>query len=364
MTPRRVATLLVAGFIVIVFAVWLSSKRHLERATSAGDPVLPGLERALNSITEVRLAKGDETRTTLKKGAAGWTVGERGYPADSGKVRKFLLDLAALDVVEEKTRTPANFPVLGVEDVNSPKASGTQVDAVTPGKTYAVIVGKSSSAKSVYVRVAGSQQSLLAAPSLTVDADPRRWLEKSLMDVQQDRVKDFTIKPAEGPGYAASRPSKDQQDFAVADIPKGRELSNPTAADPIAGSLGGLTIDDAQHAAAPPGDPKAISHATFHTFDGLQVDVSGRKDGNRTLISVSASSSDKASATQAQSLTARTQGWEYEIPSYKYDAIFRPLEDLLKKLPAAPKKGEPKKTDAHTAGAKRNPVLPGASEQK
>ena len=46
MTPRRVAILLGAGVVVIAFAIWLSSKRHLDRATMAGDLVLPGLEGA------------------------------------------------------------------------------------------------------------------------------------------------------------------------------------------------------------------------------------------------------------------------------------------------------------------------------
>jgi hypothetical protein len=346
MTPRRLTALFIAGLCVIVFAVWLSSKRHLERATIAGELVLPGMEQALNSITEVHLMKGDDTHTTLKKGATDWTVGERGYPADGGKVRKLLLDLASLNVVEEKTRTPANYPQLGVEDVNSPKATGTQIDATTPGKTYSLIVGKSSSGKSGYVRVPGKEQSLLAAPAVTVDADPKRWLDRTLLDVSQDRVKDFTIKPADSPVYSASRSSKDTQDFAVADIPKGRELSNPTAADPIAGALGGLTLDDVQHAPSTPPDPKTLAHATFHTFDGLAIDVTGRKEGTRTLISVAASSSDKATEAQAQSLVARTQGWEYEIPAYKYDAIFRPLEDLLKKPPEPAKKAESKQPAA------------------
>ena len=355
MTPRRLTVLFVAGLAIIVLAIWLSSQRHLERTTEAGQLVLPGMEQALNSITEVRLTKGDDTHTTLKKDAADWVVDERGYPADSGKVRKLLLDLAALNVVEEKTRTPANYPQLGVEDVNSPQATGTRIDAKAGGKTYSLIVGKSSGTSSGYVRVSGAEQSLLAAPSLTVDADPKRWLDRTLLDVAQDRVKDFTIKPASGPTYTASRPSKDKTDFAVADIPKGRELSNPTAADPIAGALSGLTLDDAQHTPATAPDPKALSRATFHTFDGLALDVTGRKDGTRTLISVAASSTDKSTESQAQALAARTRGWEFEIPAYKYDAIFRPLEDLLQKPPEPAKKAakaEARKSAQQAAKAK------------
>jgi hypothetical protein len=341
MTSRRVALLLLAGLAVVAFGVWLSSKRHLERATLAGDLVLPGLESTLNSITEVRLSKGDNTHTTLKKTDSGWVVSERDYPADSGKVRKLLLDFGALNVVEEKTRVSANYPQLGVEDVNSPKATGTRVEIVTPAKTYAVIVGKSSSAKSGYVRVASSEQSLLAAPLVTVDADPKHWLDHTLVDIPQERVKEVEAKPAEGPAYTAARDKKEQPDFTVSPIPKGRELANPTVADPIAGSLVSLTLDDVRKAGAPntANDPKP-SHAIFHTFDGLELDVAGHKEGTQPYIAITARSTAKETEHEAQKLNARSQGWEFEIPAYKYDAIFKPLDDLLQKPPEPAKKAD------------------------
>ena len=297
MTARRVTFLLIASVVVIALAAWLSSNRHAQSGTTAGElaagqPVLPGLEKSsLNSVTEVRLSKGDGTRTTLRKGAADWTVGEREYLADSGKVRKLLLDLAALNVVEGKTRIAENYPALGVEDIDSAKATGTRVDAVTPAKTVSLIVGKSSGAKSGFVRVVNSPQSLLAAPLITLDADPRRWLDHTLIDIAQDRIKQVAVKPADGPGYTASRTSKEQPDFTVAEIPKGRELSSPAAADPIAGSLGAVSLDDVQHAPPSPatgpstGSPAGVAHAVFNTFDGLKIDVAGRKDGTRTLVS-------------------------------------------------------------------------------
>jgi hypothetical protein len=357
MTARRVTILLIAAVLVIVLAVWLSSKRQVERGTLAGDPVVTGLEKnALNSITEVRLSKGDGTRTTLKKGATDWLVGEREYPADSGKVRKLLLDLAALNVVEEKTRTPENYPVLGVEDTTSPKATGTRVDAVTATKTYSLIVGKSSGAKSGYVRVVNMPQSFLAAPLIAPDADPRRWLDHALIDIPQDRIKEFVVKPAQGAGYTASRATKEQPDFAVAEVPKGRELSSPAAADPIAGSLAGVSLDDVQRAPTTP--PAGVSHAVFNTFDGLKIDVAGRKDGSKTLVSFTPSSIAKETEAEAKTLAARLNGWEFEIPSYKYDGLFRPLDDLLKKPPEPAAKGAKGKPGKKSAPADAAPTGP------
>jgi hypothetical protein len=356
MTPRRVALLLAAGLIIIAFAVWLSSKRHLDRATLAGDLVLPGLEKALNTVTEVRLTKGDETHATLKKAAADWVVGERDYPADSGKVRKLLIDLGTLNVVEEKTHNPTNYPQLGVEDTTSPKAGGTRVAVVTPSKVYEIIVGKPSGAKSGFARVPTQEAALLAAPSITVDADPKHWLDNTLIDIKQERVKAVEEKPAEGPAYTASREKKEQTDFTVSNIPKGRELSSPVAADSIAGALGGMTLDDVRKAGSA-GDAK-VSHAIFRTFDGLEVDVAGRKDGNHDLITMTAHSTAKETAEEAQKLTTQFQNWEYEIPSYKYDAIFTSLDSLLK--PVEPPKPKGDKADK-VKGAKKSAAPDGAA---
>ncbi len=341
MSARRVWVLLVAGLAVIGFAMWIASQRQLERATFTGDLVLPDLERNVNTVTGITLRKSDGTHVTLKRDAAGWSVAERDWPADAAKVRKLLLDLGALNIVEEKTRLPANYAQLGVEDVSSPQATGTRVEVASPAHTWALIVGKSSSAKAGYVRVASAPQSLLAAPLLTVDADPKGWLERTLIDLAPDRVRQVEERPAEGPSFNVAREKKEQTDFSVAPLPKGRELVSAGVADPMASALGSLTLDDVAKAAGA-ADPKA-THALFRTFDGLEVEVAGRKDGARALVALSARSTAKGTEAEAQKLNARLAGWEFEVPDYKYSTIFRPLEELLKKPPEPPKKA-PKKT--------------------
>jgi Domain of unknown function (DUF4340) len=344
MTPRRVALLLGCGVALIAFAVWLSSRRHLAHATLTGDLVLPRLEQSVNTVTEVDLRRGDGTHATLKKASVGWVVGERDWAAEPGKVRKLLLDLGALNVVEEKTRLPANYPQLGVEDVSSPKATGTQIDVVTPGRTFALIVGKTSSGKSGFVRVAGTAPTLLAAPLLTPDADPKSWLERSLVDLPETRIRQVDEKPADGPSFSATREKKEQPDFTVAPMPKGRLLTSASAADSIAASLGALTLEDVQKAAAPADARRA--RAVFRTFDGLELELAGRKDGTRSLITLAARSTAKDAEAEAQALNTRLAGWEFEIPDYKYGAIFRTLDELLQPKPEKPAKPAAKKAAA------------------
>ena len=352
MTARRFAWLLAAALAVIAFAIWLSSRRHLERDMAAGALVLPGLEQHVNAVTTVSLRKGDETHATLKKDSGGWSVGERDWPADDGKVRKLLLDLGALNIVEEKTRLPANYPQLGVEDVSSAKAGGTLVDVVAPARSWALIIGKSSGAKSGYVRVANAQQSLLAAPLLNVDADPKGWLEHSLLDLPAARVRQIEERPAQGPAFSASRDKKEATNFSVSPLPKGRELTSPGAADAIADALGSLALDDVRKAGT--ATDAHVSHVVFRTFDGLEVDLAGRKDGTHSLVVINARSTAPDTAAEAQKLDARLKGWEFEIPDYKYAAIFTPLDELLKKPP------EPAKKAASAHGAAK----PSASAAK
>lgn len=339
MSARRVAWLLAAGIAVIAFAIWLSSLRHLERATLSGDLVLPGLEHGVNAVTEVRLKRGDGTATTLKKGDGGWTVAERDWPADVGKVRKLLLDLGALNVVEEKTRLPANYPALGVEDVASAKASGTAVTVVSATRTWELIVGKASGAKSGYVRVANAPASFLAAPLVTLEADPKGWLARSLLDLPTERVREIEVHPADGAAFTASRQKTDDAHFTVTPLPKGRELSGPGAADSLGAALSGLTLEDVAKAAASAATRAA--RATFRTFDGLEIEASGRKDGARALLTLQARAATPAAGEEAQKLQARLSGWEFEVPDYKYAAIFPPVTELLKPLPEPAKKTPP-----------------------
>jgi hypothetical protein len=348
MGPQRVLVLLVAGLAVLGGAIWLASTRHLERATLTGDLVLPGLEQGVNAVTEVDLKKGDGTRTSLKRDSNAWTVAERSWPADTTKVRKLLLDLGALTVVEEKTRLPANYPQLGVEDVSAPKASGTRIDAISPGKSWALIVGKSSSGKSGYVRVASAQQSLLAAPLLMVDASPASWLDRVLLDVGAERVREIEEHPAKGDAYTATRLKQGEPNFSVSPLPKDRALTGPSVAEAIAASLGALTLDDVHKVDS---GATATAHATFRTYDGLELALSGRQDGDHYLIAASAQGSTPQGQAEAQKLNARLGGFEFEIPQYRYDVIFKPLLELLT-VPPAPAK----KVAAGKPAAKPNPL--------
>jgi Domain of unknown function (DUF4340) len=333
MTARRVALLFAIGIAVIALAAWLSSRSETGASPVAGTQVLPGLEGSLNQVTQVRISKAGDSRTTLNRAATDWVVGQRGYPADSGKLRQLLLDLASLKAVERKTRIARNYPVLGVEDVTSPKATGARIDIVSPGRTWSLIVGHSADSNDCYVRVVDSAQSLLASPLVQVDADPKLWLDPTLLDIAGKRLSEIDEHPAKGPAFSVSRAKTSQANFTVRGIPRGRELTGPDAADTMGSALSNLTLTDVRKTTPAPHGTD-LSHAVFKTFDGLQIDISGYADARDHYIDVSARATLPAATAEARQINSRVQGWDYLVPGYRYDELFQSLDALLKPLPA------------------------------
>jgi hypothetical protein len=347
--------LLGAALVIILLAIWVSSRKVQIADNAAGTPVLKALKAQLNDVTEVRISKGDGSRATLRKQPTGWVVGEREYPADTTKVRKLLIDLSSLNTVETKTSDPEKYSQLGVEDVNTPAATGTRVEAVTPQQVHGVIVGKTSGAKSGYVRAMDAKQSVLATPMVTADADPKHWLDTTLIDIPETRVKEIDVDPQGTPAYKVAREKADQTDFTVTPVPKGRELSSAGVANGYGSALMMLSLTDVKKA----DDAKPILEqpkVTFRTFDGLELEITGRVDGDHRLISIVPKSTAKETADEAQKLEAHVKGWLFEIPNYKYDALFRPLEEMLK---AVEKKTDAKAPASKKIGAKpAEPALP------
>jgi hypothetical protein len=326
MTLRRLVLLALAALLATGGAFWLSSQRHLERAVRAGDPLLPQLRGALNEVTEVRISRGDGARVTLQRGADGWSVLERSYLADAGKVRKLLLDLVALEIVEEKTHDPARHAVLGVEDVDTPAAGGTRLDVKkASGEVQSLIVGKASGAREGYVRLASAAPSFLARPQVGAEANPARWLDATLLDLDPTRLRSATVSL---PGQAS------------------RTLEGTALPAALAGAVKSLALEDVRvrplEAAHARVDDAATPRVRLVTVDGLVLDIEGREDGGRRWISLrvtvdpaaalpppnpatpAAATVPRDPRTDAAALARRFEGREFEIPAYRYSALFEP----------------------------------------
>jgi hypothetical protein len=305
------------------------------------------------------LRKGSATpAVTIHKQGAQWSVAERAnYPADVSKLRKLMLALSAAKIREEKTSNPASYPIIGVEDPTLPGAAGAQIDVIAQDGKHAVIVGKSAGDGS-FVRRAGEKISYIVEPGISFEAEPRFWIEPKLLDLPADKIQRIEVKPAAGPSYIlhrAAAPGDNKNGtndagaaaaapFTLDGVPSGRKPADSPLLAPSTTAFSGLAADDV--AAAGDLDFSKPSTATLTMSDGSIVAFTGTTIGDKRWIQVT----QPSDAAQ----TVKTAGRAFEIPSYRYDAIFRPLEQLL--IPREPTPAEKKAARDVKAPATNNKV--------
>jgi hypothetical protein len=353
--------------VVIGVAVALSTHQSNQQSDLGGGTVFADLKPALGEVEEIRLSKGDGSRTTLRRNPDGWVVVERQYPADAARVRELALALANLKVIERKTSDPANYAKIGVEKPDSPTAASALVEVVAGKKTWSLIVGKGADGRAVYIRKPAEAASSLAQPFLSPDPDQKRWIDRLLTDIPGANVHDIAVKPGNGPAYLLTRAKRADPELTLSPVPKGRTAMSSMSLNGQADALAGFNFEDLRAQPTPAAAP--ADTATYRTFDGQVIEFAGHHEGEKAYITV-ATHRDAKLAEQfpepapaappkpapdnaatapvtakpgvatpvdltVERLSARAKGVEYEIPAYKYDSIFKKQEELLEK-PAAP----------------------------
>lgn len=369
MSRQRFVQLLIAAVVAISIALFLNARRN-QSAETAGLPVFPGLAADLGSVTAVSLQKGSATPSvTLHKSGDVWTVAERAdYPADIGKLRKLLLSLGDAKIIEEKTSDPQRFADIGVDDP-APGAAGVEVTVTTPKDKRALIVGKSVGGGN-FVRRPSQPKSYSVEPGMSVDADPHYWIDAHLLNVEAAQIQELDVKPVGGPGYAihrakpadapakpaeaaakpadpstasaasaasatatppASAPAPAKDTFTLDGTPAGRKPLESTALGAATNTLSALNVDDVAPASSI--DFAQASQVTITLTDGAVLTLTGTVVGDKHWIQVT-SSKDAA-------LSAKTAGRAFDIAPYRYDGIFKPLEQMLVPKPAPAAKESP-----------------------
>jgi|SRR5688572_9272133 len=350
MSSRRLLVLGIAAVLALAAGLWLAGRQVSSEAGGTRATLYPGLDAELDAIEAVRIFKGGDARAVeLKRGEGGWTVTERaGYRADEAKLGKLVRAIADAEIVEEKTSDPERYAALGVEDTAGKDAKGVRVELSGAAKPVNLIVGNAGAgASSRYVRRAGEKQSWLIDQALDAPSAPDGWLAKDIVDIESGRLQSATVTVKGERPYTAAKGSREDANFSVEKLPKDKSLRSPSVANGIATALSALTLTDVQATDAF-GSESPADRARFAMFDGLVIEVDGWKRDDRRFIALNATFNEaqakrfetgaaegeaKPAAPnveeEAKSLAAKTVGWVYEIPGYRYESLFKPIEELL-----------------------------------
>lgn len=281
--------------VVVILAVWLSTRRAPGSGDLALGPVLPGLSERVNAVQQVTIQAAGGNTATLVRGDAGWVLRERhDWPADTGKLRDYLLRLGVTQRIEAKTQRPESYPRLGVQDLDAADANGARIDILGGGEPLALIVGQNNpQGHGSYVRVPGQAQSWLADLDIAPERQVENWLQRDLIDVDPRRIVGIRVQPAGKSAFTLSRTAVDDSHWQLAPIPAKRDTAQAPA-EAIAGFLQGLRLDDVEPAA----DAEALDgdRLQFDTADGLQVTLSLWQRDDKSWVRLAATF-DEAAAT-------------------------------------------------------------------
>ena len=371
MNSRHVSILAIIALLAVLAAFWSTSIRDNGRAT-ANAYLVPGLNENINDVTELRvITAGGSTGATLRKTDRGWIVAERaGYPADAGKLRKSLLDLASARLIEQRTSNPELYERLGVEDIASVEAQGVRVEIDGLEQPVAIIIGNPDSGRSATnVRHADAAATWLVTGALSLEKEPTQWLNTTLLEVHSDRVYTAHIRHPDGGEVRVHKAEPGGGDFVVDNIPAGRELKYATVANGIGAAIAALAMEDLIPAPdfEPEGEPV---HIEYQTFDGMAVAIDGFAKGlNDRYLKVGlaydarlveefaarqAAAAEPAEgleetnpaagildepalepvdAEEIQAINDRLRGWVFKVSNFRYNQLTKTMEDLLSPVP-------------------------------
>lgn len=381
---KTIFALTVTAIAIIGAALVVEKRDAVDAPSKSGAQVLlPELKTHVNDIAKISIHSGQQ-QVTVTRNDKTWGVVERGnYPADEGKLRSFLLNVADLAIVEAKTGNKDLLGKLGLDDPNKENAEATQIQfSDSKGQVIAnLILGKQRQGKGnldrteYYARKADENQSWLVEGSLQLQKQPKDWLDKTLAGLDAKRIAQVSLTHPDGEIVTIAKPDVDATDYKITAPASDKTPKSAFEVNNIATTLAHLVVDDVKPASEIPADAKAgvVAHVT--TFDGSSLDVSTVEIAGQHYAKLSMNYQQPVTTPAEPAATApvaptaeqpavapavtpakpaetkpvepsqlqqaaldfnkKTEGWYYLIPSYQLGNFSKRSKDLIETGTAA-----------------------------
>lgn len=313
--------------------------------------LFPALESRADDVTTIQVETKEAAFNVALTADGKWILPDKGnYPADFNQVRRLVLGLASLELVEPRTARADWQDRLGL---GLPKSGGTG-KLVTlkdaKGNVLATLVAglsvegaSTGERQAIYVRRPEEAQTFVARGTFEAVTDQAQWLDKSFIDFARDRIRTVSMKPLSGPSYTVTRATPQAENFSLVErLPRGRTLRSEAEPNGVGNALIGISFTDVVPQATI--DFTKAARASFQTFDGMALNISvAEKDGEYWLafdaveiaadpVAEAASKDSKLKPNIPQevaALNALAKGRAFKLPRFKGTLLVTPLEALL-----------------------------------
>jgi hypothetical protein len=334
MRQRSFRFLVLAALAMVVVAIAVVSRgdREVSHAPS-GQRAVPGLADKLGELAWLRLTRGPMT-VNFNVIDRRWVVVEKGnYPADQDRIRKLLVQLAELELVEPKTDRPELLARLDLDDPTSGKSTEIIAQDRTGAQVARLIIGRrrpndiTGGDPGVYVRKPGSDQAWLARGVFDLSGDTLSWIDRRIIDIAPQRVASVVLTAADGSAVIVLRSAADRP-FAIDGLPPDARPKDEAALSAPADALAALDLADVKPAAELAIPTDNVATASFTTFDGLIVGLRVAPPSVGDWVAIDATGFGPGEA-EAKALSARLSHWSFAIPAERAKLLRTTLPDLL-----------------------------------
>ena len=343
---------LLAGITIIgiVLAVFVS-REPSPSLPQSGQQVFPALMSLVNDINEVVIETHEQTMTLVRVDDT-WGVKEKaGYRADVEKVKKTIVGLAGLRILEPKTKTPGLYDRLGLQDYGEKDSTSKLVTLKTADnpETAKLVVGNQKPAKGnprmsdIYVRKPDDPQTWLAIGNLPLETVPGEWLDTEVTALTTKRVQQVTVTHSKGETLHLSKAKPDDLDFSLDSIPAGFKISSQFNVNNVVGTLVQLSLEDVKPLSEVDFLANPGVSAVLETFDGLRLHVlTTKKDEHMwaklsaefdaSLIHPSETDSKPEDGPKAEGVEPEKEGEGKGTETPKKDSVLKKREEVQKEV--------------------------------
>lgn len=341
MNTRVLSILTILAAVLSLAAVWAVQHEVADWRTPAhGKNVFPEFAEHLNDASKlvVRHAAG---QLTILRSDRGWSLAESdGYPVQGKTVQRALVALSELRWLEPKTKKPARYAKLQLQDIDAKGAKSRRLEVFNRegGKLADIIVGKENpylqaiSEGGTYIRIPDQKQAWLAGGQLAIGGEPKDWLVNKIINIPRARIARAVIRHPNGDVITVNKTNAAEPTFVLASIPAGKKLAKKLYPGDIGRALESFEIHDARKAEKVPFTSAGTVVATFESVEGLVVRLHvATIDGEQwARLDTSQTRSPNPQVQQAaRNFAARADGWAFRIPEFEAVHILKPLARIL-----------------------------------
>lgn len=302
-------------------------------------PMIADLETQIKDLGGFEIATGKNTLKVRPEAGTWVLASEDGFPADSAKVREFLLNVMEAKLVEPKTALKARHELLGLQDpaetgsnarlLKLTNQKGENIGEIILGRTMASTFEAPNGG--TYVRKSGDDQTWLADRQIQAGLSLRDWVKTRLIDVPPSTIKKVRIE-LEGEAPFEIIRSEDEKQHQLSEMPSGKKLKYASSVDDIAEAVSLIEFKSVRKAGQT-GELPVKGRAIFETDTGFKPQIEFRSDGTKTFVTVTVSGEGEA-AKDVDDLKKVTAGWEFEVPQTELNGVLVKMSDLLEDAPA------------------------------